>query len=167
MNIFIVKNKTWQKPFDDKYLEYDMDTSRYIITDQAIKDFTGYNMQEFAGDPTMSLHKRREFSEDVYMEVEKYSTMASYAIKEYFMSNLLEARGSILQVLIAQARYSIRSGGNFFKDQHGLNTGKGITLNTAGYSIGERVKDILEGTGLLYRGYLVLLETEFEKGVDY
>ncbi len=158
---------TLEAPVDTEYLEYDKRFHRWILTEKAIKDFTGHSFQKFAGDPTMSLAKRREFSQDIYMEIKKYSTMSTFIIKEYYMSLAIELKDTILEALIAQARYSIRSGGNFFKDQHGLSINKGTALNTKGYSINERVLDILEGSLLMYRGNLFLLNQEFEKGTDY
>ena len=162
-----INNTTWETPTSDDYLEYDMRRSRYILTEFAIKNVLGYNFLDFVHTSEMSKAKRLEFTEDVYHEVWKHTPMSAKFAKEYYMANSLELREVILEALLAQARYSIRSGGNFLKDQHGVNTGKGVVTSMKGFSTNERVQYILEDAGLLYRGPIYLLNPQFTKGVDY
>lgn len=166
MNNFGLETVTWQSPTDDVYMEYDYRLHMYVVTEKAIKDLLGKDLLEFTG-KQQSLFKRQEYSEDVYNAIRKFSTYSGQITKEYYLANALELRETILRVLLAQVQYSVRSGGNFLKDQHGVSANKGTQVNMRGYSIGERPYDILEGIGMMYTGTLLQPNMDFTRGVDY
>ena len=130
----------------------------YVITDKAITDLIGENLTTLAGNEKKAELIRYEVSQDIMNFISMYSLSTSYKYKVWTLAKDENKRTKLLQVLLDQLRYYIRSGAGLIKDMTGIDISKGKAMDLSNIRgnvlVSASVEQLLKQMGMLYTGVL-------------
>ena len=110
-------------PYDDEYMTYDYRTHKYILTEKAVLDELGENLDVVLvnSDPTSRNAFLRKVSRSVYDYILSASQSPDYI--EYILAKDGNLRQMILDMLISQTEYMLVNGA--LGSYSGINMAKG------------------------------------------
>jgi hypothetical protein len=151
-------------PYNDDYMEYDIDEHMYVLTDYGVRQLIGEDLVVLTGSTTKSKMVRYEVSRDIMNYISMYSRMQAYKYKQWLLAKDENMRDVIKRVLADQMRYYIRSGAGLLKDMHGINiaNNKVMDLNQirGRALISYSAEQMLMQSGLLYVGTMYYSQYE-------
>lgn len=114
---------TTKFPYDDEYMTYDYRTHRYVLTEKAVMDDLGENLDVILvnSDPVSRNAFLRKISRTVYGYIKDQSS--SYEFIEYILAKDGRLRDTIKDMLISQVEYTLLGGA--IADYSGVNLAKG------------------------------------------
>lgn len=151
-------------PYNDEQMRYDIDRRQYVLTVDGFEVWSGLKLSSYTDSPDEAEAFLLEVSDDVYEWLYDMSLIHAVSYKRYMIAKKSEIREDFKKALMTQGRYSLRSGANLLKDQHGVNIekGKAIDINSIRGRIGisPQTESILKRIGLIYGGYMVNLDLD-------
>ena len=119
------------QPFNDTMMIYDPQAHRYVLTETAVYQELGINLDtEFASfEQDVRQRKKERFfkkvSDTVYGYIYQDSTNTRFL--EWILACREDVRSAIQEMLLAQAEY-VLEGNNFLQDFSGVNIAKGSAM---------------------------------------
>lgn len=110
-------------PYDDEYMKYDYRTHRYVLTEKAVLDELGENLDVILtnSDPVTRNAFLKKISLSVYNYIKQQS--ASFEYIEYILAKDGRLRDTIKEMLVSQVEYMLADGA--VADYSGMNLAKG------------------------------------------
>lgn len=126
--------------FDDDYMKYDYRAHRYILTDKAVLDNIGENLDTLL--PSGSSEKfLRRISNVVYNFI--YATSQAPDYIEYILANDDGLRDSVFEMLLSQVEYTLMNGAVDLAS--GVNIAKQQAMPIEALRGGAQVSTVTEG----------------------
>lgn len=145
-------------PYNDDDMVYDLDNRQYLLTVSGVKNLLGFNLEELTGSKELADIFCLEISDIVYNFIYSYTLLENMIYKRYMIAKDGDLRLLFKRILLAQTRYSVRSGANLLGDMHGVNIEKGKALRLdqlrGSVEISSQALRMLNAGGLLYNGYM-------------
>lgn len=123
-------------PYDDEYMKYDYRMHKYVITDKAVMDLLGENLNTILVDPEPTTKNAflREVSGSVYDYILSASQSPDYI--EYILAKDGSLRQTIQDMLISQVKYTFIN--STLADFSGVNMSKGHYIDNLDVMRGDR-----------------------------
>ena len=123
-------------PYDDNYMQYDYRMHKYVITDKAVFDLLGENLNTILVDPEPTTKDAflRGVSNDVYEYILSASQSPDYI--EYLLAKDGSLRQTIQDMLLSQVKYSLIN--STLADFSGVNMSKGHYIDSLDVMRGDR-----------------------------
>lgn len=120
------------QPFNDTMMVYDVNSHRYILTETALMQHLGVNLDtEFDSFSETDIRQRKKerflkkVSDTVYGYIYQDTTNSRYL--EYVLAMREDVRPAVQEMLLAQAEY-VLEGNNFLQDFSGVNIAKSTAM---------------------------------------
>lgn len=156
MNL-ITNEDTDVYPYNDNDMVYDLDTRQYLLTIGGVSKHLDENLETLLGTIKKADIFLLEISDIIYNHIYSRIQIQILPHKRHQIAKDENIRPLFKRILLAQIRYSIRSGANLLGDMHGVNIEKGKALPIASLrgrvEISSQALRMLSQSGLLYSGY--------------
>lgn len=124
-------------PFSDDYMTYDYNMHRYVLTDKAVLDLLGENLNIILNNPSPETKNAllKKISNTVYNYILTASMSPDYI--EYILAMDVDLRPMIQDMLVSQVEYTLTNGA--VENFSGVNISKGSYIELDKIRNGQQV----------------------------